>query len=182
MKITRREIIKKGVAASIVLAVPSVLLSVVKGLKEDDSDLAGMFDGCIKPDVIILDESSEDNLDFIAIEYDRETMNAPMPVWNMNLDYKPVSKNKFNNILHELRLYAIKNDVLIFSNKTHNDYPVKKLNLLIDMIRKNSIKGKYCYEINEDLYRPVSFIYAACYRHHQQLEARCRQRIKVDYI
>jgi len=88
MKLTRKEIIKKGAAASIMLAVPPVLLSVLKRFKEDDSDLASMFDGCIKPDVIILDESSVDNLDFIALEYDRETMNAPMPVWNMNLDYR----------------------------------------------------------------------------------------------
>lgn len=181
MKLTRREIIKKGVAASIVLTVPSVLLSAIKNLKENDSDITSMFAGCIKPDVIILDESSVDKLDFIALKYDREIMNAPIPVWNKNPDFTLNNKEDLNNMLHRLRLYAAQNEVFIFSNRTHEDYPVKKLNLLIDSLRKNCISDEASLEINEDLYRPVAFIYAACYRHHQQLEARCRHRIGVDY-
>lgn len=180
MKLTRREIIKKGMAASILLAVPSVLLSVVKGLKEDDFDHASMLDGCINPDLIILDELSIDNIDFIALMYDKETMNAPMPVWGMNPDYNLCNRNDVNNILNSLRLYAIKNDVFIYSNREWEPYD-NDLNLLINKIRKNCTKGSVPSEISEDLYRIVSVIYSDCYEHHQQLEARCGHKIEVGY-
>jgi len=182
MKMTRREIIKKGIAASIIFFVPPVIYSVLKHLKVDHNDLAIQLNNQIKPDVIILDESSPEKLDFIALKYDRSKMNAPCLIWYKTDSLKLCCNKDFKTSVHAIKSYGIKNDVFIYSNKTKSNFPVIKLDLLIKEIKKSCIGNNKSQEICEDLYRVVSFIYADYYRYTKKLEARCGQRFKVDYV
>jgi type III secretion system FlhB-like substrate exporter len=169
MVMTRREIIKKGIAISTLMTVPPLLLHVLHDPEKYNDEIARMLDNCIKPDVIVLYESSVDNLDFIALKYDREAMNAPATVWYKSPAYKP-ERNDYDKILYTLRLYAKTNEVMIYSDRTEENLPAEKLKQLISMIRKNSICGTEPCEIPDHLYETVASIYAKCYTHHRQLE------------
>lgn len=169
MILTRREVVKKVITISTLISMPPLLLKVLNDSKNYDYKLAIVIDDCIKADVILLYESCVDNLDFIALKYDRETMNAPATVWYKSPAYKP-ERNEYNKILYTLKLYAKNNNIMIYSDRTEGNLPAEKLKQLISMIRKNCVCGIEPCEIPDHLYGTVASIYAKCYTHHRQLE------------
>lgn len=168
MKYTRKEIIKKVLAVPVTLIIPPALYSMINSKEDIDNALLLELDKCMIPDVIILDESSINNFDFAALKYDKKNDNAPWITMSKNEHYKPATEMEFKRVLHTIKDYAVKNDIFIFSNKERKEYPAGKLNYLIKSIKECCLSGNKSVEISEDLYRPVSFIYAA---YHQYMVA-----------
>jgi hypothetical protein len=166
MKYTRKELIKKGLYASMACAVPPLMYSILNHLKDDKIDFLSQLEKCIVPDLIILDESSINNLDFIGLKYVRDTDNAP---WvSMNLSEKPETGMEYRTLLKSVKLYASKNNIFIYSNKEQKHC---KINYLIKCIKKCCLlPDNKSIEISEDLYLAVSTIYAERYKYNNENE------------
>jgi type III secretion system FlhB-like substrate exporter len=167
MKYTRKEILIKSLTASAyILSASSPLLThLLKTKQLPANDLTTKLKQSEIPDVIILNDSSPRNFDFVALKYNREVNDAPCIVFMNSADKKSYVTEEYKNNLTLLKTYAQKNNVELYYGYGEDNKNSPSTSRLIKEIKKC---GKD-YEISEDLYRGVSFVYAELYRRENRL-------------
>lgn len=115
MKITRKEIIKKGVSASIIVAVPPIIKQVVDKCRYDINDqLFPILDKLLtpKPDLIVLNNTLVTCWNLYSFHYDVKNNEGPF----MNtIEFKIIQPDSNSEILDSLNAYCKKNNIFIIS-------------------------------------------------------------------
>lgn len=179
MKYTRKEIIKNAGLASLTLLTPSLITVLLNYIKKDSkikkifeeqneefeetlNDYVKLFSKHdLKLDVLLINKRSINEYDFVFLAYNREKYDAPLVVIPKIDDYYPDSKRMLDSDVRILRRFSQKHGIYIHY-ETNKNIPNKLIK-----------KIKDCGELNciaDDLFRPVSFIYAAKYKYENRFE------------
>jgi len=116
-------------------------------------------------DILIINDQSIKNFDYVFLSYNRDKHYAPIITIARNKDYCPNSITRLNADVKILKEFTKKHDIFIYYETTlyNKDFKYHKSihNNLIKRIR-NCGEGN-C--ISDDIFLHVSFAYAALYKH-----------------
>ena len=181
MKYTRRSIIKKAGGAGLILFTPAIIkaaYSLTEPDKNNTQEISYSLDEWedhlkkidYMPDIILINNNSVKEFDMVSLGYNRERNNAPIVLLSKNDEWKPKKKIEINNFIKEIERFAERNNVYItyynvkgYDPELNSKKRIQYRNRHTTLIKKIKECGTY-NEISEDLYRPVSFIYANKYR------------------
>jgi len=178
MEYTRRSIIKKAGGAGLILFTPGIIKAAYSLTEPDKDQLRATLEDWeiilkergLMPDIILINNNSVKEFDMVSIGYNRERNNAPVVLFSKNDEWKPKKKIEINNFIKKIERFAERNNVYIsYYNVKGYDQELTLEERMKYRIRHTTLikKIKECgtfNEISEDLYRPVSFIYAKKYR------------------
>jgi len=116
-----------------------------------------------KPDFILLNDLSVNDFEFVSLKYNRFYHNAPWIV--KSEEKKNCSIKEYKRNIRSLKAYARNNDIHLIKLK---DTKVEYSDRLIKRLKGCGIG----HEISEDLFRPVSFLYADLYKNQIRLKSR----------
>lgn len=159
MKITRREIIKKGVPVSVVIAIPPIIKHVVDKCRYDINDqLFPILDKLLnpKPDMIVLNNTPVTCWDLYAFHYDVKNNEGPF----MNtIEFKIIQPDSNSEILDSLNAYCKRNNILIISESIPGE--IDLINFC-EYCKHLSVTKKFNMKKHNEYIKSVAVLYARC--------------------
>jgi len=159
MKMTRREIIKKGIAASIVIAVPSIIKQVIEKYNYDISDqLFPILNKSLNPgpDLIVLNKYSMNCWDLFAFYYDVKNEGGPF----MNTIELNIIQPEYNDeLIDSVSEYCKLNNIFIVSENITSDID---FNNFCEYCKQISDSRKFNDKKHSDYIKYIAGIYARC--------------------
>lgn len=181
MKYTRKEILKKTSFIGLTLFTP-LLLTVLNNYTKSSSNRHLTFEeesnefmntleeyakqyskSNLELAIIILNDESIKNFDFVFLTYNREIHYAPHVAIPKNENYCPNNTRRLNADVKILKNFANRHGIFIYHeiygfnehryNKNHHEKLIKRIRNCGDL-----------NQISDDLFRPVSFVFAELYR------------------
>jgi len=157
MKYTRKEIIKTAAMGGIAFLIPSIMHFVNKyetnklntfmtSLEENKKALSNDM---INIDILLMNTDSAEEFDFVLLAYNKVLFEAPIVAIYKNEEYRPKNFLNFKADIKTLNQFSQKYKIQIFEGS-------KELIKKIKACKNNPV-------ITEDLYKPVSILYAAKY-------------------
>jgi hypothetical protein len=186
MKYTRKEIIKKACLISLPLFTPALITALYNNSKSGSNEhltfeeenkkfvntLEEYAHQYAKSDLelvmmIINDESIKD-FDFVFLTYNRDIHDAPHVAIPKNEDYHQNNMRRLNADVKILKNFAHSHGIFIY----HENYGFSDTRYNKNLHEKLIKRIRECGDLNQisdDLFRPVSFVFAELYRYeHQQ--------------
>ncbi len=159
MKITRKEIIKKGVSSSIIVAVPPIIKQVVDKCRYDINDqLFPILDKSLtpKPDLIVLNNTPVTCWDLYAFHYDVKNNEGPF----MNtIEFKIIQPDSNSEILDSLNAYCKTNNIFIISESITGKIDLKDF---CEYCKHLSVIKKFNWKKHNEYIKSVAVLYARC--------------------
>lgn len=169
MNYTRKEILKKSLPVGLLLVTPSLITLFNKyyingsetcsTFKKDKEEFEKTLEDWnifvakndLLLDVLIINYQSIKKFDFVFLTYDHKYHDAPIVVIPKNEEYFPRTGYELKSDVSILKKFALKHAIYTLENYDH------------DILKRIKDCGEgNC--ISEDLYKPVSYMYAEVYR------------------
>lgn len=213
MKYTRKEIFKKAYLIGLPLITPALITGLYNYTK-NESDKHVIFEEANKDfmntleeyakhyaeadlnlDMMIINDESIKDFDFVFLTYDREIHDAPHVAIPKNEDYHPNNTRRLNDDVKILKNFAERHNIFIYNDNDGDDNSVEKRMTFYKYLHSSynddfAMYGEYyrCHKklfnnlikkirdcgegnyITEDLYRNVSYLYTVKNHHENQIK------------
>lgn len=124
--------------------------------------LSALEEGSVIPDVILLDETSRNNLDYLGFKYNLGKDETPFLCMDKKVNYYLNRKINPKTELRTIRRYAARNNIFFYSkNELENNKTImdKSISLITKNIRESCSISNI---ISKSAFFPVSLMYIAC--------------------